>query len=200
MVGEWKPLQGLHKRATRPKSGEDAMPLRAEDRKQERIAGILGRVGERFPAPRAGAIQRFVRQFYGHVPPEDVVPRGTDDLYGAALSLWHFAQERMPGRAKLRAFNPRPDTDGWRAGRTVIEIVNDDMPFLVDSVAAALNGLGLTVHLVIHPILRVRRDDGGKLVDLLEGDGGAGDAVRESLMHVEASEQGDPSRLAEIAA
>ncbi|MGE5201892.1 MAG: NAD-glutamate dehydrogenase, partial [Acidobacteriota bacterium] len=176
------------------------MPLRAEDRKQERIAGILGRVGERFPAPRAGAIQRFVRQFYGHVPPEDVVPRGTDDLYGAALSLWHFAQERMPGRAKLRAFNPRPDTDGWRAGRTVIEIVNDDMSFLVDSVAAALNGLGLTVHLVIHPILRVRRDDGGKLVDLLEGDGGAGDAVRESLMHVEASEQGDPSRLAEIAA
>jgi len=176
------------------------MPLRAEDQKQERIAGILGRVGERFPAPRADAIQRFVSEFYSHVPPEDVVPRGADDLYGAALSLWNFAQERKVGQAKLRAFNPRADADGWHAGRTVIEIVNDDMPFLVDSVSAALNGLGLTVHLVIHPMLRVRRDEKGRLVELLAGDGGNGEAVlRESLMHIEASEQSDPARLAEIA-
>src|SRR5215469_1535561 len=183
------------------------MPLRAEEQKQERIAGVLGRVGERFPPERAQPIQRFVNQFYGHVPPEDVVPRGADDLYGAALSLWQFAQERAPGRAKLRAFNPRLDAEGWRAGRTVIEIVNDDMPFLVDSVTAALNGLGLTVHLVIHPILRVTRDGKGKLTGLLDaeatdgaGGNGAAQALRESAMHVEASEQTDPKRLAEIAA
>ncbi len=123
------------------------MPLRAEEQKRERIEGVLGRVTERFAPERAQPIQRFVNQFYGHVPPEDVVPRGADDLYGAALSLWQFAQERAPGRAKLRVFNPRLDAEGWRAGRTVIEVVNDDMPFLVDSVTAALNSLGLTVHL-----------------------------------------------------
>ena len=183
------------------------MPLRAEEQKQERIEGVLGRVGERFAPERAQPIQRFVNQFYGHVPPEDVVPRGADDLYGAALSLWQFAQERVPGRAKLRVFNPRLDAEGWRAGRTVIEIVNDDMPFLVDSVTAALNSLGLTVHLVIHPILRVTRDAKGKLKELLDPDGvdgaggnGATAALRESAMHVEASEQTDPKRLAEIAA
>ncbi|HKF71721.1 MAG TPA: NAD-glutamate dehydrogenase [Stellaceae bacterium] len=183
------------------------MSLRADEQKRERIEGVLGRVGERFAPDRAQPIQRFVNQFYGHVPPEDVVPRGADDLYGAALSLWQFAQERAPGRAKLRAFNPRLDAEGWRAGRTVIEIVNDDMPFLVDSVTAALNGLGLTVHLVIHPILRVARDAKGKLTGLLDaeatdgaGGNGAAQALRESAMHVEASEQTDPKRLAEIAA
>jgi glutamate dehydrogenase len=183
------------------------MPLRAEEQKRERIEGVLGRVTERFAPDRAQPIQRFVNQFYGHVPPEDVVPRGADDLYGAALSLWQFAQERAPGRAKLRVFNPRLDAEGWRAGRTVIEIVNDDMPFLVDSVTAALNSLGLTVHLVIHPILRVTRDAKGKLVELLDpesvdgaGGNGARVALRESAMHVEASEQTDPKRLAEIAA
>jgi glutamate dehydrogenase len=183
------------------------MPPRAEEQKRERIEGVLGRVSERFAPERAAAIQRFVHQFYGHVPPEDVVPRGADDLYGAALSLWQFAQERAPGRAKLRVFNPRLDAEGWRAGRTVIEIVNDDMPFLVDSVASALNGLGLTVHLVIHPILRVTRDAKGKLTELLDPEGvdgacgnGAAVALRESAMHVEASEQTDPKRLAEITA
>src|SRR5215469_8733893 len=172
------------------------MPLRADEQKRERIEGVLGRVSERFTPDRAKPIQRFVNQFYGHVPPEDVVPRGADDLYGAALSLWQFTQDRAPGRAKLRAFNPRLDAEGWRAGRTVIEIVNDDMPFLVDSVTAALNGLGLTVHLVIHPILRVARDAKGKLTDLLDpgradgaGGNGAAAVLRESAMHVEASEQ-----------
>ena len=183
------------------------MPLRADEQKRERIEGVLGRVSERFAPERAQPIQHFVNQFYGHVPPEDVVPRGADDLYGAALSLWHFAQEREPGRAKLRVFNPRLDAEGWRAGRTVIEIVNDDMPFLVDSVTAALNSLGLTVHLVIYPILRVTRDAKGKLVELLDPEGtdgaggnGAAGPIRESAMHVEASEQTDPKRLAEIAA
>ncbi len=183
------------------------MPPRAEEQKRERIEGVLGRVGERFPPERAQPIRRFVNQFYGHVPPDDVLPRGADDLYGAALSLWQFAQERAPGRAKLRAFNPRLDAEGWRAGRTVIEIVNDDMPFLVDSVTAALNGLGLTVHLVIHPILRVTRDAKGKLAALLDpeasdgaGGNGAAAALRESVMHVETSEQTDPQRLQEIAA
>ena len=163
------------------------MALRAEEQKRERIDGVLGRVTQKFAGPRAQPIQRFVHQFYDHVPPEDVVPRGADDLYGAALSLWQFAQEREPGRAKLRAFNPRLDAEGWRAGRTVVEIVNDDMPFLVDSVTAALNGLGLIVHLVIHPILLVRRDGKGKLTELLEpGTGGNGsEAIRESAMHVE---------------
>src|SRR5262249_5310073 len=183
------------------------MPVRADEQKRERIEGALGRVGERFSPNRAQPIQRFVNQFYGHVPPEDVVPRGADDLYGAALSLWQFAQERAPGSAKLRAFNPRLDAEGWRAGRTVIEIVNDDMPFLVDSVTAALNGLGLTVHLVIHPILRVARNAKGKLVDLLDpesadgvGGNGAAGVLRQPAMHVEASAQTDPKRLAEIAA
>ena len=176
------------------------MALRAEEQKRERIEGVLGRVTQKFAGVRAQPIQRFVNQFYDHVPPEDVVPRGADDLYGAALSLWQFAQEREPGKAKLRAFNPRLDAEGWRAGRTVVEIVNDDMPFLVDSVTAALNRLGLIVHLVIHPILLVRRDGAGKLSELLEaGAGGNGsEAIRESAMHVEVSEQSDPARLAEI--
>ena len=178
------------------------MLLHTMERQNERIDAVLARIEERFPLDRALPIQRFARQFYSHVPPEDLQVRDLDDLYGAALSLWHFLQEReiaapASGRAKLRIFTPRIDEQGWRSGGTVIEIVNDDMPFLVDSVTTALNGLGIAAHLVIHPILQITRDDAGKLTGIAEG-AAPGVVMRESAMHIEIGEQTDPQRLDEI--
>ncbi|MEO1249328.1 MAG: hypothetical protein AAFW76_05755, partial [Pseudomonadota bacterium] len=45
------------------------------------------------------------------------------------------------------------DQNAWHTSHTVIEIINDDMPFLVDSVTAALNNLDLMVHLIVHPVV-----------------------------------------------
>ena len=75
------------------------------------------------------------------------------------------------------------------------------MPFLVDSVTAALNSIDLIVHLIIHPVLRLRRDAKGAVVELLDeaSNDGAG-SLRESLMHVEISDQKDPARRVAIAA
>jgi glutamate dehydrogenase len=174
------------------------MALKAEERKQELVEGVAGLCGERLTDGRATAVARFVRQFYAHVPPEDVVARSADDLYGAALSLWDFARQRAPGTARVRAFNPRGEEHGWKSPRTIVEIANDDMPFLVDSVTAALNGLDLVVHLVIHPIFRVRRDAKGQLEALLGPDEDAPGALRESLMHIEVTEQSDPVMLTRI--
>jgi glutamate dehydrogenase len=176
------------------------MPVRAEERKREVVEQVAELARERIDGGRAQAVAAFVRHFYAHVPPEDIVSRKGDDLYGAALALWDLARERPPGTAKVRVLNPRTEEHGWQSPRTIVEIVNDDMPFLVDSVAAALNSLDLTVHLVIHPVLRVRRDAAGRLEGLVGGDEQAANAVRESLMHVEVSEQSDPGVLDQIAA
>src|SRR5271154_2927049 len=109
------------------------MPLQGEQRKQELVESVAGLVGRRLAATKADALARVIRQFYAHVPPEDVLSREPGDLYGAATSLWEFAQQREPGHAKLRVFNPRLAEHGWNSSRTIVEIVNDDMPFLVDS-------------------------------------------------------------------
>ncbi len=132
-------------------------PLRTEQQKIEAVAAAGALAAARLGPPARRPVQRFLQQFYGNVPPADVLDRRAEDLYGAALSLWQFAQDRTPGHAKLRIINPRLELDGWRAPGTVIEIVNDDMPFLVDCVTAAVNGEGVGVHLVIHPILHVSR-------------------------------------------
>src|SRR3989338_1259385 len=109
--------------------------------------------------------QRFLNAYFHNVPSQDLKQTGADALYGIAHGHFAFGGQRPPGHALVRAFNPDAKKDGWRSGHTIIEIVNDDMPFLVDSVTSELNRQNLTVHLVIHPIIGVARDRDGKFLD-----------------------------------
>ena len=120
-----------------------------------------------------------------------MVPRAASDLSDAALSLWRFAAERQVGQPKLRVLSPSGTEETWLDGHSIVQIVNDDMPFLVDSVTAALTGLGLEVQLVIHPVLSVQRDGTGRLTNC--GPDIAG-GVDESLMHVELAGDADNER------
>jgi glutamate dehydrogenase len=173
--------------------------VRAEQQKLETLESAAALAAERLRGD-GDAVARFLRQFYSHVPPEDILDRSAEMLLGAALSLWRFAQARPPGRAKLRVINPRSEEHGWRSSRTIVEIVNDDMPFLVDSVTSALTAQGFAIHLVIHPILRVERDAEGKLVRLHDPEiRGNGALSRESVIHVEVSAESDQTRLVEVA-
>ncbi len=156
------------------------MPHQAETEKLlliDRIAALAEAA-----KPEARPADRFVRAFYKNVPPDDILNRRPEDLFPGPATLWQFMAERRPGRAKIRLIDPRDPAHGWTGGRTVLQIVNDDMPFLVDSVTAALNTLGLTVQLVIHPIVPVERDGHGKLLGLAPGLTGD---LKESVMQIE---------------
>jgi len=79
----------------------------------------------------------------------------------------------------------------------VVEMVNDDMPFLVDSVVLALSRLDIGVHLIIHPVVRLKRDQGGHFLDM------ADETVSkrfgaESLIHIRIDRQTSPDALARI--
>ena len=128
-------------------------------------------------------MEAFVRGYYGQVDAEDLAERDLADLYGAALSHLHFARKREPGRAKVRVFNPTIEEHGWQSTHTVIEIVNDDMPFLVDSVTMEVNRHGLTLHLIVHPIFAVAARRGRDARRRRRRR--ATDAIRESFIHVE---------------
>ena len=91
------------------------------------------------------------------------------DLYGLAVGELGFARRRRPGETKIRAYNPVFETHGWTSTHTAVEIVTDDRPFLIDSITMELNRLGYGVHLIIHPVMHVRRDADGNLLDALPG-------------------------------
>ena len=91
-----------------------------------------------------------------------------DDLARLAGSAWAFLAERQQGEPKIRFETVQTAASGERKPFGVIEILNDDMPFLVDSVLAELNDRGLRPYLVTHPVFGVARDANGKLTSLIE--------------------------------
>jgi glutamate dehydrogenase len=105
----------------------------------------------------------YVQGYYRNVAPEDLLGRAPADLLGAALSLRDLALVRPQGRAKVRVFTPSAAKEGWTSPGTVVEVVTDDMPFLVDSIAAELTRAGRGITLVVHPTWRVARDVAGRL-------------------------------------
>jgi glutamate dehydrogenase len=155
-------------------------------------------------ALRAGGktLEPFLGFYYRHMATEDLLARRPEDLLGAALSHRDLAMSRPVGTANVRVFTPTVEQDGWSCGHTVIEIVTDDMQFLVDSVISELSRQDRTVHLIVHPQLVVRRDAVGELQEILDVDAlndaqGLKDAEFgagvESWMHVEIDRQGGES-------
>jgi len=152
-----------------------------------------------------GDLRTFLTRYYCYVPIEEMRSRGPVDLAGAALSHRQMAATRPQGRANVRTFTPTVEQHGWSTGHTVIEIVTDDMPFLVDSVISELNRLDCGIHLIVHPQMVVRRTVTGELVEILDMGPGAWaggdhshDSVIESWMHVEIDRQTLPARQEEI--
>jgi glutamate dehydrogenase len=162
------------------------------------LRGVIDLIRARLPRERRAEAELLVHQYYSQVDPEDLAERAPEDLYGAALSHLAFGRKREPGKPRIRAINPAIDEHGWQSAHTVVEIVSDDMPFLVDSVTMAVNRRGLTLHLLIHPILRVNRKPGGELIALLEPGASAG--TPESFMHVEVDRVADAADLEALCA
>jgi len=162
------------------------------------------RKGSGGPSPEKAS--QLLAAYYRHVAPEDIVERTEVDLYGAAMSHYKLASHRPQGTASIRVFTPSVSEQGWAAeGHTVVEVVTDDMPFLVDSVSMELNEQTRNVHMVVHPQLLVRRDLNGELLEIhgVDEQVGSGpdlahDIFRESWMHVEIDREADPKLLADI--
>ena len=140
--------------------------------------------------------EQFIRQYYRWVAPEDISERSPLDVYGLALAHFNLLRERPEGATEVRVYNPEFDAHGWQCTHTAVEIVTDDMPFLIDSVSMELIRRGFGVHLIIHPVLTVRRDGDGGLLEVLPPGSEAGDGtVTESVIHAEVERQTDPAEL-----
>ncbi|GAA4696695.1 NAD-glutamate dehydrogenase [Nocardioides nanhaiensis] len=153
-------------------------------------AAEAARHGTGSGGPPHAEVEDLLRAYYRHVAPEDLAERSEEDVWGALASHHRLAAHRPQGTANVRVLTPTLGEHGWSAGgHTVVEVVVDDMPFLVDSLTMELARQKRDVHLVVHPQLDVRRSITGEMEQVLPvADGAsapAGDAVRESWMHVE---------------
>jgi glutamate dehydrogenase len=180
------------------KTGTAATPSSPELGKAQRIEEVLALITQRHAAAERALYSTFCHGYYRQVDPEDVCERSAEDLYGMVRSHLEFARERTAGQPKLRVLNPTPGEGGFASRHTIVEVVNDDMPFLVDSTSVEINRQGLTLHLIIHPIFAVRRGANGELLELQPREERP-DWPRESFMHLEVDRSGDPVARAGLA-
>ncbi len=133
--------------------------------------------------------REYLAAYYRHVATEDLLSRDSAELAAIAASQRRLALQRPAGTVKVRVFNPDLEQDGWESALTAVQVVTDDMPFLVDSVLAALGGFDRGVHIIIHPQMSVQRSVTGELEQILTDttrhEGPAAGATHESWMHLE---------------
>ena len=170
---------------------------KTEQARREQLQAIVAFADQRL-GPASAEIAGMVARYFERLASEDLLTRTPEALFGAALGHWRFAAERPRGTHLVRVFNPRLDSHGWQSPHTVVETVTDDMPFLVDSITAALAREGRGVHLIAHPVLLVARDAEGRRTELPPPKDPA--AIAESLIHIEIDEDGDPDSRAALAA
>ena len=176
------------------------MAVKAGDLEHDLIESLGQTVGRQLADAAPESYQEFVRQYYHWVPAKDLADRDQADLCGAVVAHWRTARRRARGEAKVNVYNPQRERDGWTSPYTVVEIVSDDMPFIVDSVTMELSRQGANIELIVHPVMRVVRDQEGELTQVLEPGGVAFGFFTESVIHAEVAYEPDPERLSVLRA
>jgi glutamate dehydrogenase len=153
--------------------------------------------------PDRDTVLAFLQRYYLHTAPEDLADRDPVDIFGAAVSHYRLAENRPQGTANVRVHTPTVEENGWTCSHSVVEVVTDDMPFLVDSVTNELTRQGRGIHVVIHPQVVVRRDVTGKLIEVVTAPVTGElphDGHIESWIHVEIDRETDRGDLKQITA
>jgi glutamate dehydrogenase len=172
------------------------MIIDSESQKRALAAQVTAELEQRLTAGKARMAARFAEQFMRRVPIEDLAAAAPSTLATIVIRQLELMRHRGPGEMLIRVYNPTPEREGWESAHTIVELVNDDMPFLVDTGALTLSELGLGIHLITHPVIRVARDADGKLTGLYDKQTKRGSA--ESVIQFQVDRRTSKTALQEI--
>ena len=132
---------------------------------------------------QAGKIAPIAKLLWQNVAPEDIEPFTVNEITALTQKTADHLAKFKPGSAKVTVYNPG-DNGGQADNITVVEIINDDMPFLFDSTVAFITDVDYTISLIAHPIISVARTPGGSLREVSSELRAGEEFIRESIMHI----------------
>ncbi len=174
----------------------------------EHLAGLASQIAPTgADSTSAALLGDFVRRYYADASLEDLSTRSPETLRTAALTHAHLGARRTPGTTLVQVSNPTAVTNG-STPPTIIDIVTDDMPFLVDSVNLEIERHGLDCRPVVHPVIGVVRDSDGTLLSLAAEAGADPEAafdrqrgdLKEAYLHFEVERIVGDDRLKQLQA
>ncbi len=137
----------------------------------------------------SSAVGDYLDSYFVDVELTDAGEASPEALLGAALQHFRLGEARPAAGAAVALYTPDFDRHGWHSPHTVIDVVTDDMPFLVDSITLVVYRYGLVIHRLLHPLLAVERASDGALLRTLPR--GAVGSRTESWIHLEIDRVGD---------
>ncbi|MEH6813569.1 MAG: NAD-glutamate dehydrogenase [Motiliproteus sp.] len=164
----------------------------------EILAKLEQELSKQLPVEQASKIFDFANLHYGSSSREEIAERRLDELYGATLECWYFLQQRPLKQSKVRVFNPDFEEDGWQSTHTVIVILQQDMPFLIDSIRMEVNRRELTIHSIHNSIMTVSRNRKGELQEIIGSDDKQEGQIKESIIYLEIDRHTDPNQLQDL--
>jgi len=114
------------------------------------------------------SFSNFVEVFFAQSKISDFENYSVESLFDSAESCWQFLRTNRSKGFNIRIYNPKCQINDLEWNQTLVEIINSDMPFLVDSVVSFLDKHGVKINNLIHPVLEVTRDSKGDFVDLAD--------------------------------
>jgi glutamate dehydrogenase len=177
------------------------MSYKFEEGKDVLIETVVDKIKLSMTGEQSVFCAEFATQLYGTVALEDLQEWDIEDLYGAVVNFWSLISERGPDETKIRIYNPDFERHGWQTTHTVVEIICNDMPFIVDSIRMVINRMGLASHLIIHMGgIKVKRDKQNRVSAIFPRNKKAGgnDVINEAPIFLEIDRQTDPALLEEL--
>ena len=167
---------------------------------REELEGILKSVAaDKLDSERAAEFLNFITNAMHFYPDADYLSRPVEEIFFNIYGLFEFAengaQDKSSSQARVKAFNPQPEIDGWGSQNTIIYINQRDMPFLVDSLRMALNRRGLNIFTLHSNPIWVVRDNNARLTASHKSY--IDDAQREAFINIEVDIHRD-TELAEL--
>ncbi len=128
----------------------------------ELLDSLQGRLEPHFPKQHHASLKVLIDALFKHASMQDLQAYEMTDLAGLVVSMWRMLQKFQSPSHQISVFNPNVEENEWQSPHTIVTVVHDDVPFVIDSVRLTLNRLGTNIHTIFHASLKVERDKSGQ--------------------------------------
>ncbi|WP_113905890.1 NAD-glutamate dehydrogenase [Aliidiomarina celeris] len=153
-------------------------------------------VHQKLPEHTAPLVEEFTKRLYRNVSRDQIIGRDHSNVYGGVVALWHsFNEYKANAAAAIKVYNPEVSKHGWESPHTIVEIIQTDMPFMVDSIRMALARFGIHAHLFMHAPLVHCRDNKGAVTEIFEAGKVDKNARTDTVFLIEIDRQTEASAI-----
>jgi len=124
---------------------------------------ILKNTLDLLPYKAPAAMKDFAQNFLSKIPEEDLKQITAPVLAKTVETHWNLLKDKNDDKPRVKIYTPTREEDGRSAGRTIIDIVQDDMAFLIDSIVAEIVRHGQLIQMLVHPTMNAEMTNKGAI-------------------------------------